>query len=266
MVRAAPADIAVGCPDLRRRPECAARRTLRRCRHDRAATADLYPSISITGASGFQTSTFRTPGSSPSASDIFDSDSFAGFVGLGFNWPILNYGRVENNIRVADARFQEAIVAYQNTVLQAAADVETGLSSFLRSRERSAFLEESVAAAQRTVELALIQYRQGAVDFLRVNQAQEDLVNRQNSLVIARAGIAHGAIDTYRALGGGWEPRADREFVPRETIEEMRQRTDWGDLLAPDYDQGSDLWFSRKAAAGEPGPSAQPTKGQDGHP
>jgi len=270
VVPAAPADIAVGVPAdlLRRRPDVrrAERTAAVLSAQIGAATADLYPAITITGATGLQTSTFRTPAHSPGAGDLFDSDSFAGFVGLGFNWPILNYGRVENNIRVADARFQEAIVAYQNTVLQAAADVETGLSSFLRNRERSAFLEESVAAAQRTVELSLIQYRQGAADFLRVNQAQVDLVNRQNSLVIARAGIAHGAIDTYRALGGGWETHAGQEFVPRETIEEMRQRTDWGDLLAPDYDQGSDLWFSRKAAAGDTSPSARSGKEQDGHP
>src|SRR5439155_13144145 len=113
------------------------------------------------------------------------------------------------------------------------ADVEAGLSAFLRNRERAALLAESVAAARRTVELSLVQYRQGAVDFLRVNQAQIDLVERQNSLVAARASVAQGAIATYRALGGGWETRAGREFVPRETIEQMRASTDWGDIPLP---------------------------------
>src|SRR6185503_12580452 len=243
-VPTAPAEIALGVPAdlLRRRPDVrrAERVAAALSAQIGVAKADLYPSITIRGTTGFQTSTFQSSLNSPSASDLFDSDSFAGFVGLAVNWPVLNYGRVENNIRVADARFQEAVVEYRNTVLRAAADVETGLSSFLRNRERSTLLAQSVEAAQRTVELSIIQYRQGAADFLRVNQAQVDLASRENSLVIARAGIAQGAIDTYRALGGGWETHVGSEFVPRETVEEMRQRTDWGDLLSPDYGQESD--------------------------
>jgi NodT family efflux transporter outer membrane factor (OMF) lipoprotein len=248
-VPAAPAEIALGIPAdlLRRRPD------VRRAERNAAAlsaqigvaTADLFPAVSIKGMTGFHTSNLKTPGFHPSAANLLDADSFEGFVGLDVNWPILNYGRIENNIRVADARFQEAATVYQNTVLQAATDVETGLSSFLRNRERAAFLSESVIAAQRTLDLALIQYRQGAVDFLRVNQAQVDLVDRQNSLVIARANVAQGAIATYRALGGGWEPYTNKEFVPQQTIDEMRSRTDWGDTLSPDYDRGTDLLFKR---------------------
>jgi outer membrane protein TolC len=219
------------------------------------ATADLYPSVTISGQTGFQTSTFQSPGRSPHARNLLDADSFQGFIGLGINWPILNYGRIQNNIRAADARFQEAAVAYQNAVLQAAAEVETGLSSFLRSRERAAFLAQSVTAAQRTVDLSLIQYKQGAADFLRVNQAQVDLVERQNSLVIARANVAQGAIATYRALGGGWETRVGGEFVPQATIDEMRARTDWGDILAPRYDRGADLLIFTRPSGGAPSES-----------
>jgi NodT family efflux transporter outer membrane factor (OMF) lipoprotein len=248
-VPAAPAEIALGIPAelLRRRPDVrrAERTAAALSAQIGVATADLYPSVTIKGMTGFHTSTFKTPGVHPNASNLLDADSFEGFVGLDVNWPILNYGRIENSIRVADARFQEAAAVYQNTVLQAAADVETGLSSFLRNRERAGFLSESVIAAQRTVDLALIQYRQGAVDFLRVNQAQVDLVDRQNSLVIARASVAQGAIATYRALGGGWETYANKEFVPQQTIDEMRSRTDWGDILSPNYDRGADLLFKR---------------------
>jgi NodT family efflux transporter outer membrane factor (OMF) lipoprotein len=253
-VPTAPAEIALGVPAdlLRRRPDVrrAERVAAALSAQIGVAKADLYPSISIRGSTGFQASTFKSAINSPSAGDLFDSDSFAGFVGLAVNWPILNYGRVENNIRVADARFEEAVVEYRNTVLRAAADVETGLSSFLKNRERAALLAESVEAAERTVELSLIQYRQGAADFLRVNQAQVDLASRQNSLVSARAGIAQGAIDTYRALGGGWETHAGNEFVPRETVREMRERTDWGDLLSPDYGQESDFFLFARPNAG----------------
>src|SRR5260221_3057019 len=235
-IPSAPPGIAVGIPAdlLRRRPDVrrAERVAAALSAQIGVARADLYPSVTVSGLTGFRTTTFQSPGQSPGAENLFDADSFQGFIGLGINWPFLNYGRIQNNVRVADARFQEAAVVYQNAVLQAAAEVETGLSSFLRSGERAAFLAESVTAAQRTAELSLIQYRQGATDFLRVNQAQVDLVERQNSLVIARASVAQGAIATYRALGGGWETRVGEEFVPPETIRDMRARPDWGDILS----------------------------------
>jgi outer membrane protein TolC len=202
-VPVARAEIAVGIPAdlLRRRPD------LRRAERTAAAlsaqigvaSADLYPSISITGQTGFASSTYHAPALSPGPENLFDAGSFQGFIGLGLNWPILNYGRIKGHIRVADAQYQEAVVAYQNAVLRAASEVEGALSGFLRGRERAASLSQSVASAEREVELSLIQYRQGAVDFLRVNTAQVDLVNRQNS----RPG--------ERGSGGGLRvPRAGR--------------------------------------------------------
>lgn len=259
----APAEIAVGIPAdlLRRRPEVrrAERAAAALSAQIGVASADLYPSITIKGLSGFHTSDFRSPGLSPTAHNILDAQSFEGFIGLDVNWPILNYGRIENNIRASDARFQEAVVAYQQTVLQAASDVESALSTFLRNREQGAFLTESVTAAQRTLELSLIQYRQGAIDFIRVNQAQVDLVERQNSLVIARARVASGAIATYRALGGGWETRIGAEFVPRETIDEMRARTNYGDILSPGYQRRKDLLIFKRPSSDAPAAPASPS-------
>jgi NodT family efflux transporter outer membrane factor (OMF) lipoprotein len=232
----APPLIAVGIPAelLRRRPDVRAAERIAAAQSARIgqAVADLYPSISILGSTGFATSTYEG-GRTPNLGNIFDADSFAGFVGLGVNWPVFNYGRVEGNIRVQDARYEQAVTAYRQTVLRAAGDVESGLSDFLRSRERAGALGEAVDASRRSVELSLIQYRAGAADFIRVNDAQTALVRQQDALASARASIALGAVRTYRALGGGWEVRGDREFVDDGTIERMRERTDWGDLIRP---------------------------------
>lgn len=244
----APAEIATGIPAelLRRRPDVRAAERFAAAQSARIgqATADLYPSISITGATGFASSTYEGV-RRPDLGNIFDADSFSGFVGLQVNWPILNYGRVESNIRVQDARYEQAVAAYQDAVIRAAADVEGGLSDFLRSRERTTHLTEAVDASQRSVDLSLIQYRAGAVDFIRVNDAQTALVQQQDNLVVARAAIALGAVRTYRALGGGWEIRAGQEFVDEATAERMRKRTHWGDVLGPRWEDGKDLGFQR---------------------
>lgn len=255
-----PMEISLGIPAdlLRRRPDVRSAERLAAAQSARIgeATADLFPRISIAGATGFVSSTFESA-RRPGLGNVFDADSFAGFIGLQVSWPVLNYGRIEGNIRVRDARYEQAVAAYQETVLRAAADVESGLSDFLRSRERAGHLSEAVGATKRSVELSLIQYRAGAVDFIRVNDAQGELARQQDSHVSARADAALGAVRTYRALGGGWEIRQGREFIDAETAERMRSRTDWGDVLGAGWEGGSDLGFSRPAGTTDAGGDGQ---------
>jgi len=101
-VPTAPAEIALGIPAdlLRRRPDVrrAERFAAALSAQTGVATADLYPSVTIKGTSGFHSSTFQSPGFSPHLHNLLDADSFEGFIGLDINWPILNYGRIQNNI------------------------------------------------------------------------------------------------------------------------------------------------------------------------
>lgn len=244
----APPQIAVGIPAdlLRRRPDVRAAERIAAAQSARigAAETELLPRISIAGLTGFASSNFeglRTP----ELGNIFDGNSFQGFIGLEVNWPILNYGRIIGAVRAQDAIYEQAATEYQDSVLRAAGEVEAGLSRFLRSRERRDRLAESVVAAKRSVELSLIQYRAGAVDFIRVNDAQTVQLQQEDLLVDARASIALGAISAYRGMGGGWEIRGDAELVDPETIQRMRDRTNWGDVLSPEWSRGSDLGFRR---------------------
>jgi NodT family efflux transporter outer membrane factor (OMF) lipoprotein len=244
----APAQIAAGIPAelLRRRPDVrsAERAAAAQSARIGQAVADLYPQISITGSTGFVSSTFEGT-RHPNLGNIFDANSFSGFIGLSVNWPFLNYGRLRGNIQVQDARYEQAVASYQDSVLRAAGDVEAGLSEFLQSKVRTTHLSEAVDASQRTVDLSLIQYRAGAVDFIRVNTAQSQLAQQQDSLVTSRAGIALGAVHTYRALGGGWEIREGQEFIDEDTAQRMRERTNWGDVLGKGWPDGRDLGFKR---------------------
>ena len=124
----APAQLAIGVPAdlLRRRPDVRAAERVAAFRSEQIgiATADLFPSIAIGGSYGFQAS---DAGGLSLGNNLFDSGSKVWSIGPALNWPILNYGRIRNNIRVQDAAFQEAAVNYQNAVLQAAAEVESSL-------------------------------------------------------------------------------------------------------------------------------------------
>ncbi len=246
----APAEVIVGIPAnlLRRRPDVrsAERMAAAMCAQIGVAEADFYPSVRVLGSTGFRTGdSIGADGFQKDIGNLFDSDSFYGFIGLSVSWPILNYGRIANNVRVHDAQFQQAIVNYQDTVLRAAAEVESGLSSYLQSRNRAAHLAQSVAATERSVELSLQQYRDGTATFLRTLAAQSSLVVKQDQLATTESRIALHLISTYKSLGGGWEIRRGREFIPAPMQQEMVKRTNWGKIMAPDYDEGSDMLFAR---------------------
>lgn len=185
---------------LRRRPDVRRAERLAAAQAEQIgiAQAALYPAFSINGTLGYAAVNFP---------DLFKSDAFFGNVGPSFNWSILNYGRLVNNIRVQDASFQELVVAYQRTVIQADREVEDGLVTFLRAQQRKKLLGVSVAAARRAVKIVVAQYQLGAVDFNRYAVIEQNLVSQQDAFAAAEGQIAQGLITVYRALGGGWELR-----------------------------------------------------------
>jgi NodT family efflux transporter outer membrane factor (OMF) lipoprotein len=232
----ASAEVAVSVPAdlLRRRPDIRSAElyALAQCARIGIAKADLYPSFSLVGEIGVQSSSGGGVQSGGAHfDDITDGDSVFYSFGPGFRWPIFNYGRIENNVRVQDAKFQQLLVNYQNTVLKAAQEVEDVLTGFLNAQETTVFEQNSVDAAKRSVEIALVQYREGAVDYQRVLDTQRALLQEENNLAQARSSIATNLIALYKALGGGWELRQGKPFVAESTQDEMMKRTDWGRLL-----------------------------------
>lgn len=162
------------------------------------AEANFYPAVSINGNLTYSAEHF---------SDLFRGDALNGTVGPSFQWNVLNYGRIVNNVRLQDARFQELVAAYQQTVLTAAQEVENGLATFLRARERTNFQAACAHDAEKAVEIVQAQYDGGTVDLTSVTLLQQTLVQQQDVLTQAQGEIALGLIQVYRALGGGWQIR-----------------------------------------------------------
>jgi len=207
----APPDVAVGMPAdlLRRRPD------LRRAEREAAAQAeeigialaDLYPAISLNGTLGYQARRFN---------DLFSGQAMNGTFGPGFQWNLLNYGRIVNNARLQDARLQELLGAYQRTALEAQQEVEDGIVEFLEAQRRRRLLDDSVRAAKIARDVAFAQYEKGGIgvggasivgDFNRYAVIEQTMIQQQDLWAQAQGEIAQGLILVYRALGGGWEVR-----------------------------------------------------------
>ena len=233
-----PAEVAVGIPAelLRRRPDIrfAERQLAAQSAQIGFAKADLFPHFSLFGTLGFQASDHTGLQSNNSkSSDLFKKNSITYTTGAGFNWDIFNYGRITNQVRVEDARFQELAVNYDDTVIRAAQEVEDAMVGFLQSQDTVFFLADAVKASKRSVDLSMIQYREGLTDYQRVLDAQRFLTELQDNLVFTAGSVGLNLVSMYRALGGGWELRGENDFIPASIKEEMETRTNWGDMLSP---------------------------------
>lgn len=222
----APQTVAVGMPAelLRRRPDIRAAEMTAAAQSAVIgySEADLYPQFGLAGSIGVAGSTFT---------DQFQSGSLTGFISPFFSWNIFNYGRIKNNVRVQDALFEQAVLAYQNTVLSAAQEVENNLQSYLRTQEQVGYLATAVKAAENASKIALVQYRQGAASYTRVLNTQSSLLQQQDELAAARGQVVTSLIATYKAIGGGWQIREGKDYINPQLKLQMNETIDWGGLL-----------------------------------
>ncbi len=217
LIRDIPARLLMRRPDIR----SAAWQVAAQSAQIGIAEADFYPSISLLGSIGWSGNSLS---GSPTTGNLT--------AGPGLNWNIFDYGRIENNVRVQDARLQQLIEQYQNTVLQAAREIDDAAISVVKTAEKQKLLVQSVAAAKRSLELANTRYREGYADFQRVLDAQRSLFSQTESELINQGSYFNAVIGLYKALGGGWIDTPVQQLIPEEVRDSMQQRSDWGTLLS----------------------------------
>jgi outer membrane protein TolC len=100
------------------------------------------------------------------------------------------------------------------------------VKSLYQSQEEQKYLRESEVAASRSVDLAMLQYKEGLNDFQRVLETQRSLLSQQDQYAANRGKTAIDLISLYKAPGGGWESRLGRPFIPEATREQIKERTD----------------------------------------
>jgi NodT family efflux transporter outer membrane factor (OMF) lipoprotein len=232
-----PQSLAVGLPAdlLRRRPDVRQAEYLAMAQNASVglAKANLYPSFSLSGSLGLvaagNTGTTRTGESG--LGQLFDPDSLTYAVGPSFVWPFLNYDRIKNSVRVQDARLQQSLIAYRETILRAAQEVEDALVALDGAIRQQAILGETVANARRSTEVAQLRFNEGLADYQRVLNAQQALFSQQARYVNNRSRTVGSFIALYLALGGGWEARSDADMIDEQTRDALTERTDWGDII-----------------------------------
>ena len=210
-----PETVAMGLPTelLRQRPDV--RRAERLLASQTAqigvATADLYPTFSLAGFLGLE---------ALGAGDLASGDSVTWNIGLPIRWNIFAGGRIRSQIRAEEARTNQLLANYEQTVLFALEESENAMVAYVKEVERRERLAQAVDATQRSLDLVLTQYTAGLTDFQNVLDTQRTLLVREDDLAVAEGSVIGNLVRLYRALGGGWDPDSAQPPVPPPQTDE----------------------------------------------
>ena len=157
------------------------------------AKASYFPQIALTGSGGV---------ASTALSSLFTAGAWA--IGVGAVQPIFNAGRNRSQVALADARRQEAEIAYRQTIQRAFREVSDAITGYRHLREFRETQEGLLRAAQDARRLADLRYQGGATSYLEVLDSDTRLFDAELGLVQAQLNELSEFVEIYRSLGGGW--------------------------------------------------------------
>ncbi len=190
-----------------------------------ATEALLYPSFTLFGSIGYNAADMGF-GWGTAAKNLSVT------AGPGFSWNIFQYGRLKNQVRLQDAKFEESLVNYSKKVLQAASEVSNALNGYLLTRKQLEERRKSVEATVRAFNISVTQYHDGLVSYQRLLSTVEKLTLAQDAYARTRGELAADIVLLYKSLGGGWQMSSGNAYLSKESMKRIKARgTDWGDYL-----------------------------------
>ncbi len=183
---------------LQRRPDIAAaeRRMVAANANIGVARAAYFPSLTLAGQGGFQSTSF---------SNLLSAPSSTWGIGPNVLLSVFDGGLRRAQVRQARAEFDASAADYRGTVIAAFQQVEDSLASLNHYNDAAREEKAAVASAQRTLNLSMALYVQGAADYLTVVTSQTALLQAQQQALNLDTLQLRASVDLIRALGGGWE-------------------------------------------------------------
>ncbi|WP_354440813.1 efflux transporter outer membrane subunit [Ottowia thiooxydans] len=134
-------------------------------------------------------------------------------VALAFAAPIFDAGRIDAGIRAQSAKADEALLAWQKSVLVAVQEVEDSLLLRAEEARRAAALGSSVEHRRRSLRRAESLHREGQTDLLALLDVQRSVLASELALADSSLQQALADVQLYKALGGGFTPAAAGEAI-----------------------------------------------------
>jgi len=198
-----PPEVPPGLPSsiLERRPDIReAEQTLRAANAEiGAAKAQFFPQISLTGSGG------GAFGRSSTFSSLMSSQSAIWSYGGQVTQPIYTGGALRGNLHLAQSQYQQALIAYRQSIQSAFGDVSDALIGYQKFHQVRLRQEDTVKDLQEAVRLSDMRYKGGTTTYLEVLDGQRSLFSAEITLADARGTEYQSLVQLYRALGGGWQ-------------------------------------------------------------
>jgi len=160
------------------------------------AKAAYFPSISLTGAAGYQ---------SAALTSLFSGPAGLWSTGISATQPIFEGGRIRSNVHLTESQQRQALLFYRQTTQGAFRDVSDSLIAYRKSREAREQQQLLTAAAQDSARLSHVRYDAGATSYLEVLTNETNYYNAELSLSQAQFSEVLAVVQIYNALGGGWQ-------------------------------------------------------------
>jgi len=194
-----PPEVPPGLPSalLERRPDIqeAEQRLVSANAEIGAARAAYFPSITLTGSAGVQSAALTA---------LFSGANAVWSGAASLVQPIFTAGRTRSQVAAAEARRDEALLDYQQTIRQAFREVSDSLIGYRKLREFREQQQLLVTSADDARRLVDVRYSGGVASYLEVLDADPRRFNAQLGLAEAQFDELSALVEIYRALGGGW--------------------------------------------------------------
>jgi multidrug efflux system outer membrane protein len=160
------------------------------------AKAAYFPQINLTADAGYQSSALTS---------LFTGPAGLWSFGGSLVQPIFTGGRIRSGVRFSEARQQEMVLTYRQTIQQAFRGVSDALVEYHKDREFREYQQQLAFSAQDAAQLSEMRYRGGAASYLEVLTNETNYFNAELGLAQAQANELVALVQIYQNLGGGWQ-------------------------------------------------------------
>ena len=161
------------------------------------AKASLYPSLTITAATGLNSFEFNNWFNIPA--------SLFGSVTGGLIAPLLNSKKLKTRFKIATVEREQSILRFKQIVLIAVGEVSNALVKIDKQEKEYTIADERVATLKKSIVNANLLFKNGMANYLEVIVAQNYLLQAELELASIKKERLNANVELYRALGGGWE-------------------------------------------------------------
>jgi len=173
------------------------------------ALASFFPRLGLTTFYGGQSSDLE---------NVVKSGSGIWAVGGSVSAPLFQGGRLLASYRVATAEWDEAVDRYQQSTLQAFAEVSNAIVAQQKLKAVRADRDATVKSLSTSVDLSLKRYNDGVANYFEVLEAQQQLFPAQLDLARTQRDELLAVVTLYRALGGGWKLGVEEWGKPKASL------------------------------------------------